>query len=88
MIGWWENTDPSIASDLIRDFCAIFDAIAVTILGAIYKVFFLVANATIVSGDVIKVFYSRIQLILGILMIFKLAMSILNIIINPPHRFC
>ena len=28
MIGWWENTDPSIASDLIRDFCAIFDAIA------------------------------------------------------------
>ena len=83
MIGWWENTDPSIASDLIRDFCAIFDAIAVTILGAIYKVFFLVANATIVSGDVIKVFYSRIQLILGILMIFKLAMSILNIIINP-----
>ena len=83
MIGWWEDTDPSIASDLIRDFCAIFDAIAVTILGAIYKVFFLVANATIVSGDVIKVFYSRIQLILGILMIFKLAMSILNIIINP-----
>ena len=45
--------------------------------------FFLVANATIISGDVIKVFYSRIQLILGILMIFKLAMSILNIIINP-----
>ena len=45
--------------------------------------FFLIANATIVSGDVIKVFYSRIQLILGILMIFKLAMSILNIIINP-----
>ena len=83
MIGWWENTDPSIASDLIRDFCAIFDAIATTLLGGIYKVFFLVANATIVSGDVIKVFYSRIQLILGILMIFKLAMSILNIIINP-----
>lgn len=83
MIGWWENTDPSIGSDLIRDFCAVFDAIAVSILSAIYKVFFLVANATIISGDVIKVFYSRIQLILGILMIFKLAMSILNIIINP-----
>lgn len=83
MIGWWENTDPSIASDLIRDFCSLFDAVAVALLKAIYKVFFLVANATIISGDVIKVFYSRIQLILGIIMIFKLAMSVLNIIINP-----
>lgn len=83
MIGMWESTDPSIGSDLIRDFCGVFDGIGVTMLGGIYKIFFLVANATIINGDVIKVFYSRIQLILGILMIFKLAMSILNIIINP-----
>ena len=83
MIGWWENTDPSMGSDLIRSFFAVFDSIAVGLLRSIYEVFFLVANATIVSGDVIKVFYSRIQLILGILMIFKLAMAILNIIINP-----
>lgn len=83
MIGMWENSEPGIIYDGLRSFCTIFDGIATTLLGGIYKVFFLVTNATIVSGDVIKVFYSRIQLILGILMIFKLAMSILNIIINP-----
>lgn len=83
MIGMWENSEPGIIYDGLRSFCTIFDGIATTLLGAIYKVFFLVANATIINGDVIKVFYSRIQLILGILMIFKLAMSILNIIINP-----
>ncbi len=83
MIGMWENSEPGIIYDGLRSFCTIFDGVATTLLGAIYKVFFLVANATIVSGDVIKVFYSRVQLILGILMIFKLAMSILNIIINP-----
>ena len=83
MIGMWENSEPGILHDGLRSFCTIFDGIATTLLGGIYKVFFLVANATIISGDVIKVFYSRIQLILGILMIFKLAMSILNIIINP-----
>ena len=83
MIGMWENSEPGILNDGLRSFCTIFDGVATTLLGGIYKVFFLVANATIVSGDVIKVFYSRIQLILGILMIFKLAMSILNIIINP-----
>ena len=77
------NSEPGILHDGLRSFCTIFDGVATTLLGGIYKVFFLVANATIVSGDVIKVFYSRIQLILGILMIFKLAMSILNIIINP-----
>lgn len=83
MIGMWENSEPGMINDGLRSFCSIFDGIATTLLGGIYKVFFLVANATIVNGDVIKVFYSRIQLILGILMIFKLAMSILNIIINP-----
>lgn len=83
MIGMWENSEPGMINDGLRSFCSIFDGIATTLLGGIYKVFFLVANATIVNGDVIKVFYSRIQLILGILMIFKLAMSILNIVINP-----
>lgn len=83
MIGMWESSDPNFIYDGFRSFLSIFDGIAVTLLGGIYKVFFLVANATIISGDVVKVFYSRIQLILGILMIFKLAMSILNIIINP-----
>lgn len=83
MIGMWESSDPNFIYDGFRTFLSIFDGIAVTLLGGIYKVFFLVANATIISGDVVKVFYSRIQLILGILMIFKLAMSILNIIINP-----
>lgn len=83
MIGVWENSEPGMINDGLRSFCSIFDGIATTLLGGIYKVFFLVANATIVNGDVIKVFYSRIQLILGILMIFKLAMSILNIVINP-----
>lgn len=83
MIAAWESSKPGIFLDAFRSFLTVFDMIAVTLLGAVYKIFFLVANATIISGDVIKVFYSRIQLILGILMIFKLAMSILSIIINP-----
>lgn len=77
------STVPGFFKDGLRTFCTVFDGIGVSLLGGIYKVFYLVANATIVKGDVLKVFYSRIQLIIGILMIFKLAMSILNIIINP-----
>ncbi len=77
------STVPGFFKDGFRIFCTVFDGIGVSLLGGIYKVFYLVANATIIKGDVLKVFYSRIQLIIGILMIFKLAMSILNIIINP-----
>ena len=73
MIAAWESSKPGFLLNGIRLVFAAFDSIAVTLLGAIYKIFFLVANATIISGDVI----------LGIIMIFKLAMSILNIIINP-----
>ena len=73
MIAAWESSKPGFLLNGIRLVFAAFDSIAVTLLGAIYKIFFLVANATIISGDVIKVFYSRIQLILGIIMIFKLA---------------
>lgn len=83
MIGFWESSEPGFINDGLRSFCTIFDGIGSTLLGVIYKVFYVVANATIIKGDVIKVFYSRIQLIIGILMIFKLAVSILNVIINP-----
>ena len=82
-MGSSSSTDPSIFSDAARTVVSLLDNVGAVLLGAIYKIFYLVANATIIKGDVLKVFYSRIQLILGILMIFKLAMSILNIIINP-----
>ncbi len=69
--------------DIIRELLAHIDNVGYAILGTVYKIFYAIATATIISGDVIRNFYSRIQLILGILMMFKLAMSILNIIINP-----
>lgn len=82
-MGSSSSTEPGIFLNAVRVAITFFDRIGVELLGAIYKIFYMVANATIIKGDVLKVFYSRIQLILGILMIFKLAMSILNIIINP-----
>lgn len=82
-MGSSSSTDPNVFINAGRTIMAFLDRIGVELLGAIYKIFYMVANATIIKGDVLKVFYSRIQLILGILMIFKLAMSILNIIINP-----
>ena len=82
-MGSSSSTNPGVFKDAGRMIMSLLDSIGVALLGAIYKIFYMVANATIIKGEVIKVFYSRIQLILGIIMIFKLAMTILNIIINP-----
>lgn len=82
-MGSSSSTNPNVFLDGGRMIMSLLDSIGVALLGAIYKIFYMVANATIIKGEVVKVFYSRIQLILGIIMIFKLAMTILNIIINP-----
>ena len=57
--------------DIIRELLAFLDKVGYTILGMVYKVFYSVATATIISGDVIRNFYGRMQLILGILMIYR-----------------
>jgi len=72
---WW--------MDILRSIFTVFDKIGFALLSFVYKIFFTISTATILSGDLIRNFYARIQLILGIIMIFKLSMSILNIIINP-----
>ncbi len=82
-MGLGPNANPDYITDAFRGFLTIFDRVAAILLSLVYRVFYMVANATILSGDVIKVFYSRIQLVLGIFMIFKLSMTVLNIIINP-----
>ncbi len=69
--------------DILRSAVAMIDSIGYALLAFVYKIFYVVANSTIITGDVVKTFYSRIQLILGILMVFKLSMTILTIIINP-----
>ena len=69
--------------DIIRSLLVSLDNVGFSLLSTVYKIFYTVATATIISGDLIRNFYGRIQLILGIIMIFKLTMSILNIIINP-----
>lgn len=70
-------------ADAIRTFFTVLDGFGYFLLSSVYDIFFTVANAQIFQGDIINSFYARIQLILGVFMIFKLALTILNIIINP-----
>ena len=75
--------DPGFIANFIRWFFSILDSIGYFFLSGIFNVFFTVANATFFQGDVINDFYERVQLILGIFMIFRLSLTLLQIIINP-----
>ena len=73
----------SISNDIIRLLFSWLDRPVYNLLGFIYKLFFNVASADIFSNDTIMKFYSRVQLVLGVFMMFHLAMIILKGIMNP-----
>ena len=72
---WWIN--------IFRDLFAALDGLGYFLLSGIYNIFFTVANAKILEGDFITTFYGRVQLILGVFMIFRLSITLLQIIVNP-----
>ena len=74
---------PGWFAEFFRSIFAALDAVGYWLLEGIYDVFFTVSNATILSGDTMNDLYLRLQLIFGVFMVFKLSLTILNIIINP-----
>lgn len=77
-------TDPaSVSQDIIRTLFSAIDRPAYWLLGLVYELFFNVASADLFSNDTIMKFYGRVQVILGVFMMFQLAMTILKGIVNP-----
>ena len=73
---WW-------GPDLIRWALGWLEKSVYHVLGFVYEVFCAVANSELFSGETIYQVISKIQLILGIFMIFKLSMMIIKSMVNP-----
>lgn len=74
----------SIMSDLIRTvLVTVIDRPAYIILDLIYRVFFQVATADILSNEIVRTVYYRCQMVIGIFMLFKFAVTILEGIVDP-----
>ena len=74
---WW--------MDPIRWFLALFDRVVYGLMAVLYDVFFNITDATIFSSETIKNFYSRVQLIIGVIMIFKLSISVMQAVMEPDR---
>ena len=79
-------TDTSTADvfrNLGRTLGQIFNVCIYALLGWMYQIFFNVAGAQLFENETIKNFYGRVQLIIGVFMVFKVAIFILQGIVNP-----
>lgn len=74
---WW--------MDPIKWFLALFDRIVYGLMAILYDIFFNIADTTIFSSETIKNFYSRVQLIIGVVMIFKLSISVIQAVMDPDR---
>lgn len=78
----------SLGMNLIRMFLSfVLDKPAFGLLSIMYQLFFNVASVDIFASDTVMKFYGRVQLILGVYMMFQLAMSIIKGIVNPDTFF-
>ena len=71
------------ASDAFRTFFRAIDTAIYWLITGIYEIFFNIATSQFMAGDVIKGLFSRIQLLFGIIILFRLAISLLSGIVNP-----
>lgn len=73
----------STLTSYLRQIVSLFDFAVYYILQYIYTIFFYVAQFNFVDGEMVFKFFGRVQLIIGVFMMFQLAMTIIKGIINP-----
>lgn len=78
-----DNSTANTLGDLGRLIQQLMNWGVYVLLAGMYQVFFNVASAQLFESETIKNFYGRIQLIIGVFMVFKLAVSILQGIMDP-----
>ena len=74
---------PNVVQNALRSILMTFDHVVYWCIGVVYNILFNISETTIISSDTLKAFYGRVQLILGVIMIFKISVSLLQYVINP-----
>ena len=77
-----DNFPANAATKILRSFCAMLDMAVYSLLGFMYEIFFNVASADLFANESVLGFYKRVQLIIGVYMVFQLAVLIMKGIFN------
>lgn len=74
---------PNVVQNALRSILMTLDHVVYWCIGVVYNILFNISETTIISSDTLKAFYGRVQLILGVIMIFKISVLLLQYVINP-----
>ena len=80
-----DNFSANAGIKLLRSFCALIDWGVYALLGFMYEIFFNVASADLFANESVLGFYKRVQLIIGVYMVFQLAILIMKGIFNTDN---
>ena len=78
-----DNAKVTAFAEACRTFSSFIDRGVYGLLNIVYQVFFNITSVDLFQNEVMMKFYGRIQLILGVFMMFQLAMTILKGIVDP-----
>ena len=77
------HRQPGVINNTLRNINGLLDWITFTLMKVMYMIFFNVATAEFFSNATIRSFYGRVQLILGVFMVFRLSIVVLQTLIDP-----
>lgn len=78
-----DMTTKGFFAGIFREIVASIDSFIYKLLAGIYNVFFNVATAEVLQASMMKNLFSRVQLILGVIILFKLVISFFSGVVNP-----
>ena len=65
--------------------CLMLDSLIYSVISYMYSVFIVISRARILSNSIVTTFSNRIYMIISVVMMFLVAYSFINIIINPDN---
>ncbi len=74
---------PTFLIDILRGISGFLDMLIFGALELVYRYFFEMVSIDFISSAIVAQFYSRFQLIIGVFVLFQLAMTIIKGIVNP-----
>ncbi len=78
-----DTWDVTLPSNVLRWLASMLDLVVYQLIVFVYQILFTIADSSIISSEYIRDFNERFQIILGVFMIFKLAVSVLQYVVNP-----
>lgn len=74
---------PNFLLSLVRTLFFIIDWLIYNVFSGLYQIFIELSSKTVFSNEVISSFTSRVYVLVGIIMLFKMAFSLVNMFVNP-----